>query len=1053
MPQSALQSLRRYQSISMFGSGIVVTILILIACGLGMVSIVSGFVEGERRNYLNGMEQTLNEIQVSETSFRNGVANAQLIWREAGSAPASVVDDFFGSDQRIAIKPHPSLVLGVPGLTGEREEVARYLSLSVLLARICAASSINRGRTLEGYHYSTRTGVFALVPHRDRDDPALVSPESRARVLDALRVDFERAYPGVADGRPQVRWLAPFTDPVSGRSRIRLAAEARDNGTPFAVLVTEYEPDYLLSWLEDFRPEGAFYITTTAGRLVAMDPTAAGDAGRVQRLLGLDPWRGAASPGAPVFRNGFLLFHGKLESTGWTLAYALSWVDIAAGVAWPVGTLAAAMLLALAVMWALLLRFHRRSFMPLYAHSQRVFDSEALCRSVIEMAPIGLGLISRDSGRFMLASPALIDMVKRTGGNCRALSRQVIDAWQARGGASGAWHDDLALAGTGATGLRLEFIACDARYQGEDVLITAVADVTAKRQLTQKLEEAVRAADSANAAKSAFLAAMSHEIRTPLNVILGNLELLERSALDASQHGRVRTLRTSATSLLALVSDILDFSKIEAGAMTVESIEFDVIATIERELVAFAPIAKAKGLPLFCEINASDTQRMRGDPTRLAQVFGNLLNNAIKFTDTGSVTVRVAVLADGGDAPAPALAIEVEDTGIGISAEHQRKLFKPFSQVDTSITRRYGGTGLGLALCAWLVEAMGGRISVDSEPGAGSRFTVNLPLGANLIPIDRPPASGARALTLVAARPEWRDFALPHLHAWGFDVDVHDSPACLRDGRRARPGPVVLFGDADAWSHADLDGLTGCAALILATRDGPLEPYRAGGTVRVSSYSLSGLRVALTKGSATDRELPMREGAVDPSPRGDATAGDAAPAPVPACEPARTERPAPQGGPAPGPSRHARAGRALRVLVADDETVNGTVFHDQLHALGCAVAVVRRAHAVLDALAAGEWDVLLIGADLPDMCAHALAEAVRERGAGCDVLVVTTHMTPEGMRRHATAGVRRILTKPVTLAQLRGALAHALRRSGAACTATASRRPERMNHESALHHE
>ncbi len=1051
MAQSPLQSLRRYQSISMFGSGIVVTVLILIACGLGMVSIVSGYVEGERRNYLNGMEQTLNEIQVSETSFRNGVANAQLIWREAGSAPASIVDEFFRSDQRIAMQPHPSLVLGVPGLTGERPEVARYLSLSVLLARICAASSINRGRTLEGYHYSTRTGVFALVPNRDRDDPALVSAESRARVFDALHVDFERAYPGVADARPQVRWLAPFTDPVSGRSRIRLAAEARDNGTPFAVLVTEYEPDYLLSWLDDFRPEGAFYITTADGRLVAMDSAAAGDTGRVQRLLGLNPSRGGASPGAPVFRDGFLLFHGKLETTGWTLAYALSWVDIAAGVAWPVGTLAAAMLLALAVMWGLLLRFHRREFVPLYAHSQRVFDSEALCRSVIEMAPIGLGLISRDSGRFMLASPALIDMVKRTGGNCRALSRHVIDGWQARGGASGAWHDDLVLAGADAMGLRLEVIACGARYQGEDVLITAIADVTAKRQLTQKLEEAVRAADSANAAKSAFLAAMSHEIRTPLNVILGNLELLERSALDASQHGRVRTLRTSATSLLALVSDILDFSKIEAGAMTVESIEFDLIATIERELSAFAPIAKAKGLQLFCEINASDTQRMRGDPTRLAQVLGNLLNNAIKFTDTGSVTVRVAVLADGGGASA--LEIEVEDTGIGISAEHQRKLFKPFSQVDTSITRRYGGTGLGLALCAWLVEAMGGRIAVDSEPGTGSRFTVHLPLGANLIPIDRLPASCARAMTLIAAFPEWRDFALPHLHAWGFDVDVHDSPARLRDGHVARPGPVVLFGDPDAWSHADLDGLTGCAPLIFATRDGPLEPYRAGGTVLVSSYSLSGLRIALAKGGATDLALPMHEGAADASQRAHVIDIEASPAAPPAGETPGAGRTGPQGGPVPRPSRHGHAGRALRVLVADDEAVNGTVFHDQLLALGCTAAVVGRAHAVLDALAAGEWDVLLIGGDLPDMCAHALAETVHERGAACDVLVVTTHLTPEGMRRHATAGVRRILTKPVTLAHLRGALTHALRRSGASRMAAAGRHPERMDHESELHHE
>ncbi|WP_342705623.1 ATP-binding protein [Burkholderia arboris] len=995
MPQSSLQSLRRYQSISVFGGGIVVTVLVLIACGLGMVAIVSGHVEGERRNYLNGLEQTLNEIQVSEASFRNGVANAQLIWREADSAPESAVAAFFRDDQRVAIRPHPSLVLGVPGHTGDRAEVARYLSLSVLLSRISAASSINRGRTLEGYHYSTRTGMFGLVPNRNRDDPALVSPDARARVLDALHIDFGRTYPGVVDARPQVRWLAPFADPVSGQPRIRIAAEAHDDGGTFAVLATEYPPDYLLSWLADYRPEGAFYITTADGRLVAMDP-AAGDAGRVARLLELAPWRGRASAGSPVFRDGFLLFHGTLESTGWTFAYALSWADVAAGVARSAGTLVAATLLTLAVMWGLLLRFHRREFAPLYARSQRVFDSEALCRSVIEMAPIGLGLIARDDGHFLLASPALTDMVTRIGGDYHALSNQVAAAWQAHvasGDEGGVLHDDLVLGDDEAAHPHFEFIACGARYQGADVLIAAVADTTAKRQLTQRLEEAVRAADSANAAKSSFLAATSHEIRTPLNVILGNLELLERSALDAAQHGRIRTLRSSATNLLALVSDILDFSKIEAGAMQVESIEFDVIATVERELNAFVPIAKAKGLQLFCEFRACVTQRMRGDPTRLAQVLANLLNNAIKFTDTGRVSVRVAVVANGRGAPE--LSIEVEDTGIGIAAEHRHKLFKVFSQVDTSITRRYGGTGLGLALCDRLVTAMGGRISVASEVGVGSCFAVRLPLGATVVALGRPRACRVGTLTLIAAQPEWRDFAWPHLDAWGFDVVVYDSPSNLpRDA--AWRGPVVLFGDADAWSQADLDSLRGCTPLILATRDGPLEPYRAGATVRVSSYALGGLRAVLTQGGP-----PAGEGSLDASSSG--------------------ERPG--------------AGRGPRVLVANDEAVDGSIFREQLHALGCMVAEVRAGHAALEALMGGGWDVLLIGADLPDMRAYELAEAARAAAAGCDVLVVTSHLTPESMRRCVAAGVRRVLTKPVTLARLRGALAPVWQRGAASARA------------------
>ncbi|MBN3821092.1 hybrid sensor histidine kinase/response regulator, partial [Paraburkholderia sp. Se-20369] len=539
--------------------------------------------------------------------------------------------------------------------------------------------------------------------------------------------------------------------PVSGQARIRIAAQAYAHGEPFAVLVTEYAPDVLLSWLPEARtPEGVFFITTADNQLVTVDRRAGADRALRDRLRGLDAPRDLSRPDSPVFRDGFVVFRGTLDSTGWVLGYAIAWTDIAAGVAWQAGTLAAATLLTLAVMWTLLVRFYRRTLVPVYARSQRVFDSEELCRNVIETAPIGLGLISRSDRRLMLASGMLTALVARHGGDCRALSGQIVERYEAflaEGASEGAMQVELLLNGPGDARLHLEVIARGARYQGEEVLIAAVVDVTAKRRLVQTLEEAVRAADSANSAKSSFLAAMTHEIRTPLNVILGNLELLDRSALDAAQRSRVQTLQTSATSLLALVSDILDFSKIEAGAMSVESIEFDVIAVIARELGAFAPIAKAKGLPLFCDIDANGTQRMRGDPTRLAQVLGNLLNNAIKFTGDGSVTVRVSTIRtrhSGTD-----LVIHVEDTGIGIADASRHKLFRAFSQVDASITREYGGTGLGLALCDRLVTAMGGWISVASTPGAGSRFTVRLPLGMPAAAPDQGRAFDGRRLLLI----------------------------------------------------------------------------------------------------------------------------------------------------------------------------------------------------------------------------------------------------------------------------------------------------------------
>ncbi|WP_321959011.1 ATP-binding protein [Burkholderia cenocepacia] len=999
MPYSTLQSIRRYQSISMFGGAIVVTILILIACGLGIVSIVYGRLDGERRNFLNGVEETVDEIQVSETSFRNGVANTQLIWRELGAAPADVVNGFYANGQQIAIKPYPSLVVGVPGQTAQRDEVGRYIALSFLLSRICAASSINRGRTLEGYHYSTRTGLFGLVPHLSRDNPALATPEARERVMAELHIDFPAAPPVTPDGRPSVRWLPPYLNPVTGQARIRIAAEARADGQPFAVLVTEYAPDHLLSWLPARGSAGVFFITTADNRLITLDPGVERTNALTARLLELDVAQDAGAAGEPLFRDGAIVFRGPLGATGWTIAYVLSWADIAGAIGVQAGALVATSLLAIAVMWLLLVRFHRRVLVPVYARSARVFDSEALCRSVIGMAPVGIGLVSLSDRRVMLASDALTRMFPSHDGGHHALSGQVLakyDAFVANGGAGGTMRADLMLDDGADAPVHLEIIARGARYQGEDVLIAVIADVTAKHRLVQQLEEAVHAADSANAAKSSFLAATSHEIRTPLNVILGNLELLERTALDASQQNRVQTLRTSAQGLLAIVSDILDYSKIEAGAMSVESIEFDVVAGIERELASFAPMAKAKGLPLFAEFDVSHAQRMRGDPTRLAQVVGNLLANAIKFTSEGRIVARVAVSANARGAAE--LAIAIEDSGIGIDAAQQARLFKPFSQVDASITRRYGGTGLGLALCDRLVAAMGGTIAVDSVPGAGSRFTVRLPLGVGIATERQADAFAGRTLIVVSPDDAWRAFAFPHLRAWGFEVAMHASTIGIAAGCLARAHAIVLFGDSDQWRRDEIDRLDGVTPVVLATPDGPLIPDVAGRAIRVSSYSLNGLGAALTQAGVATAEPPVRSG----------EAADVWRATVPVHGP-----------------------RPLRVLVADDAAVNGAIFLEQLDVLGCPVGSAASGAEALDLLAHGAWDVLLLGADLPDMHAGALAQAVRQRGLSCDMIVVASHLAPDEASRYAAADVACVLTKPVMLADLRRGLARIARRRGA----------------------
>lgn len=240
----------------------------------------------------------------------------------------------------------------------------------------------------------------------------------------------------------------------------------------------------------------------------------------------------------------------------------------------------------------------------------------------------------------------------------------------------------------------------------------------------QELEAARLLAERADRAKSDFLANASHEIRTPLNGMLATLEMLLKTPLDESQRELAHLARHSSETLLDLVSEVLDFSKIEAGKMHLEEVSFNLSEILIRIVRPFTLQAQKQGLEMKLDLDSKLPKFIVGDPLRLSQILQNLLSNALKFTPTGSVSVRARSSKD-------TLCVEVEDQGIGIDAEDQATIFQPFTQADTSTTRRYGGTGLGLAICARLVSLMGGTLVLDSQPGVGSRFQCRLPLIAS----------------------------------------------------------------------------------------------------------------------------------------------------------------------------------------------------------------------------------------------------------------------------------------------------------------------------------
>jgi signal transduction histidine kinase/ActR/RegA family two-component response regulator len=304
---------------------------------------------------------------------------------------------------------------------------------------------------------------------------------------------------------------------------------------------------------------------------------------------------------------------------------------------------------------------------------------------------------------------------------------------------------------------------------------------------TAQLSEQTALAVAANAAKSKFLAMMSHELRTPMNGVLGMAQALKLSPLNADQMGQVEMILRSGDSLMTILNDILDVSKIEAGKLELEVAAFDLIEVGQSVHGLWSHVATEKGLALTFEVDPETPRWVSGDPTRVRQIILNLVSNAVKFTQVGRVTIRMAPHDTG-------VRIEVSDTGIGMTPEQQRRLFQSFTQADASTTRRFGGTGLGLSICKQLSEAMGGDVSMVSAVGHGSTFTVRLPLSVAEPPetkpesddtLDQPPLAGLRIL-VVDDNPINLAVARAILEAVGADIataaDGLDALEFLRSG-------------------------------------------------------------------------------------------------------------------------------------------------------------------------------------------------------------------------------------------------------------------------------